>query len=114
MIGGSGEKKTLRLVARYGDACNLFATSPEEVRHKLGVLRGHCDTEGRDYDAIRKTVAYSGDPATEGDLGAFTRDIGGYTKLGIDTVILSPRLGETSAWMERFVAPAVERLAELD
>lgn len=114
MIGGSGEKKTLRLVARYGDACNLFATSPEEVTHKLDVLRGHCDTEGRDYDEIRKTVAYTGDPATEGDLEAFTRDITGYGKLGIDTVILAPRIGAPAEWIERFVAPAVERLAELD
>ncbi|MHC3467341.1 LLM class F420-dependent oxidoreductase [Streptomyces sp. 7R007] len=114
MIGGSGEKKTLRLVARYGDACNLFTTSPEEVRHKLDVLRGHCDAEGRDYDAIRKTVTYGGEHATEGDLDAFLRDIGGYTKLGIDTVILAPRLGETAAWMERFVGPLVPRLAALD
>ncbi|MDH6213702.1 LLM class F420-dependent oxidoreductase [Streptomyces pseudovenezuelae] len=114
MIGGGGEKKTLRLVARYGDACNLFATSPDEVRHKLDVLRGHCDTEGRDYDAIRKTVAYSGEAVNEGDLDAFTRDIAGYTGLGIDTVILSPRLGETSGWIESFVAPAVQRLAGLD
>ncbi|MGI5460408.1 LLM class F420-dependent oxidoreductase [Streptomyces sp. CA-249302] len=114
MIGGGGEKKTLRLVARYGDACNLFATTPEEVRHKLDVLRGHCDTEGRDYDAIRKTVAYGGEAATDGDLDAFLNDVSGYTKLGIDTLILSPRLGETAAWMERFVAPVVPRLAELD
>src|SRR6195952_1836315 len=48
MIGGSGERKTLRLVAQYGDACNLFATSPEEVEHKLNVLRRHCDDVGRD------------------------------------------------------------------
>ncbi|NUP42396.1 MAG: LLM class F420-dependent oxidoreductase, partial [Streptomyces sp.] len=94
MIGGGGEKKTLRLVARYGDACNLFASSPEEVRHKLDVLRGHCEAEGRDYDRIRKTVAYWGESATAGDLDAFTRDISGYTKLGLDTVILVPRLGE--------------------
>ncbi|MER6183566.1 LLM class F420-dependent oxidoreductase [Streptomyces sp. NPDC001652] len=114
MIGGGGEKKTLRLVARYGDACNLFTTTPEEVAHKLDVLRGHCDTEGRDYDAIRKTVAYSGDPLTTGDLDAFTQDITGYTKLGIDTVILSPRTGEPAAFIERFAAPAVQRLAGLD
>ncbi|MGW1215038.1 LLM class F420-dependent oxidoreductase [Streptomyces sp. NPDC002499] len=114
MIGGGGEKKTLRLVARYGDACNLFTTSPDEVRHKLDVLRAHCDTEGRDYDTIRKTVAYSGEAVNEGDLDAATRDIEGYTGLGIDTVILSPRLGETSGWMESFVAPAVQRLAGLD
>ncbi|WP_128434968.1 LLM class F420-dependent oxidoreductase [Streptomyces cyaneus] len=114
MIGGGGEKKTLRLVARYGDACNLFTTSPEEVRHKLDVLRGHCDTEGRDYDEIRKTVLYMGEAAAEGDLDAFTRDIANYSKLGIDTVILGPRTGEPAAFIEDFAAPAVRRLAELD
>ncbi|MEU9172949.1 LLM class F420-dependent oxidoreductase [Streptomyces sp. NPDC048420] len=114
MIGGSGEKKTLRLVARHGDACNLFATSREEVSHKLDVLRGHCDTEGRDYDEIRKTMTYSADPSEEGDLDAFSRDITAYTKLGIDTVILAPRTGAPAAWIETFAAPAVQRCAELD
>src|SRR5204863_3141581 len=56
MVGGGGEQKTLRLVARYADACNLFATTPAEVSRKLGVLRAHCDAEGRDYDAIAKTA----------------------------------------------------------
>ncbi|MEU6355864.1 LLM class F420-dependent oxidoreductase [Streptomyces sp. NPDC047072] len=114
LIGGGGEKKTLRLVARYGDACNLFTTSPEEVAHKLDVLRRHCDTEGRDYDGIRRTMTYAGESATEGDLDAFTRDITSYTKLGIDTVILAPRTGTPAEWIDRFVAPAVQRLAELD
>src|ERR687885_731625 len=50
LIGGSGERKTLRLVARYGDACNLFASG--DLQHKLDVLRRHCDAEGRDYDEI--------------------------------------------------------------
>jgi len=54
LIGGAGEKKTLRLVARYADACNIF-DSPE-VAHKLDVLREHCAAEGRDYAAIEKTV----------------------------------------------------------
>ena len=57
MIGGGGEKKTLRLVARYADACNLFGTSPADVAHKLDVLRGHCDAEGRDYDSDREDRA---------------------------------------------------------
>ncbi|MGW0630539.1 LLM class F420-dependent oxidoreductase [Streptomyces sp. NPDC002758] len=114
MIGGGGEKKTLRLVAQYADACNLIPSSPEELRHKLDVLRGHCDTVGRDYDTIRKTIAYTGDAATDGDLDAFTRDIEGYTKLGVDTVIVGPRLSETSGWIESFIAPAVQRLAGLD
>ncbi|HEU5431276.1 MAG TPA: LLM class F420-dependent oxidoreductase [Thermomicrobiales bacterium] len=56
LIGGGGEKKTLRLVARYGDACNLFASDLDQLRHKLEVLRGHCEAEGRDYAAIEKTA----------------------------------------------------------
>jgi F420-dependent oxidoreductase-like protein len=57
LIGGSGEKKTLRLVAQYADACNLFAgTGVEGVRHKLDVLKQHCDRLGRDYFTIEKTT----------------------------------------------------------
>ncbi len=54
LIGGSGERKTLRLVAKYGDGCNLFGDS-ERFRHLLGVLQGHCDDVGRDYSEITKT-----------------------------------------------------------
>ena len=57
MIGGIGEKKTLRLVAQYADACNLFAfIGRDALRHKLDVLKRHCDDVGRPYDAIEKTV----------------------------------------------------------
>jgi F420-dependent oxidoreductase-like protein len=56
LVGGGGEKKTLLLAARYGDACNLFGSSPDDVAHKLDVLRSHCEDEGRDYDRITKTV----------------------------------------------------------
>lgn len=114
MIGGGGEKKTLRLVAQYADACNLIVSTPDELRHKLDVLRGHCDNLGRDYDRIRKTIVYSGESVAAGDGDAFLREITGFTKLGVDTVILSPRTGEPAEWIERFVAPAVPRLAELD
>lgn len=55
LIGGGGEKKTLRLVAQYADACNIFGP-PETVRTKLAVLKQHCDALGRDYDAIEKTT----------------------------------------------------------
>ena len=54
LIGGAGEKKTLRLVARYADACNIFDSL--ELAHKLDVLREHCAAEGRDYADIEKTV----------------------------------------------------------
>jgi F420-dependent oxidoreductase-like protein len=58
LIGGGGEKKTLRLVAKYAQACNLFPVPNEELRHKLDVLRAHCETEGTSYDAIEKTIYY--------------------------------------------------------
>lgn len=54
MIGGSGERQTLKIVAKYADACNLFG-SPETIKRKLAVLREHCRSVGRDYDSIMET-----------------------------------------------------------
>lgn len=54
MVGGSGERYTLKIVAKYADACNLFG-SAETVKRKLSVLKEHCKTVGRDYDSILKT-----------------------------------------------------------
>lgn len=65
LIGGSGERKTLRLVARYADACNIF-DSPE-LEHKLEVLREHCQHEGRDYTEIEKTVQTRFDLGPDGE-----------------------------------------------
>ena len=65
MIGGGGEKKTLRLVAKYAQACNLFPTP--ELERKLDVLRGHCEQQGRDYDEIEKTVMLGLDPGEHGE-----------------------------------------------
>jgi alkanesulfonate monooxygenase SsuD/methylene tetrahydromethanopterin reductase-like flavin-dependent oxidoreductase (luciferase family) len=56
-IGGAGERVTLKLVAQYGDACN-FNADVQTVRHKLDVLRAHCDTVGRDYDSVLKTIEF--------------------------------------------------------
>jgi F420-dependent oxidoreductase-like protein len=62
LIGGGGEKKTLKLVAKYADACN-FGFGPDAA-HKLDVLRGHCDAVGRDYAEIEKTTMISVDPTS--------------------------------------------------
>ena len=57
MIGGMGEKKTLRMVAQYADTTNLFAGAGiDVVKHKLDVLKGHCERLGRDYNEIEKTT----------------------------------------------------------
>ncbi|HEY1971022.1 MAG TPA: LLM class F420-dependent oxidoreductase [Pseudonocardia sp.] len=65
LIGGAGEKKTLRMVAQYAQACNLFPGP--ELAHKLDVLRGHCEAVGRDYDEIEKTVMLPLDPGANGE-----------------------------------------------
>lgn len=65
LIGGSGERKTLRLVALYAQACNLFPGP--DLDHKLDVLRRHCETEGRDYDEIEKTVLFNFDVGPTGE-----------------------------------------------
>ena len=72
MIGGGGERKTLRLVARYGDACNLFAgphVDPADIKAKLDVLAAHCEREGTDYGRLRKSVLWTGPLAPGADGG---------------------------------------------
>ncbi|MFD3377514.1 MULTISPECIES: LLM class F420-dependent oxidoreductase [unclassified Streptomyces] len=113
MIGGNGEKKTLRLVAQYADACNLITFGHTEVAQKLDVLRRHCDTLGRDYGRIRKTAVYAGPTLREGDLDAFTREMERYAALGVDTVMVSPSITDPARWIEEHAAPAVRRLADL-
>src|SRR5215469_11351865 len=83
MIGGGGEKKTLRLVARYADACNLFA-GRDEAR-KLEVLRQHCEAVGRDYDTIYKTAYYPFD--TRKGTARIVDELGGLAELGFDAAI---------------------------
>ncbi|MDP9221992.1 MAG: LLM class F420-dependent oxidoreductase [Actinomycetota bacterium] len=65
LIGGGGEQKTLRMVAQYAQACNLFHGA--DLGHKLDVLRGHCEALGRDYDDIEKTVIARLDPGPNGE-----------------------------------------------
>ncbi|MEX2080491.1 MAG: LLM class F420-dependent oxidoreductase, partial [Dehalococcoidia bacterium] len=66
MIGGSGEKKTLRLVAKYADRCNVAGDNPENARRRFEILRGHCDAVGRDYDSIDRTIVGRYDPKADG------------------------------------------------
>ena len=88
MIGGGGERKTLKLVARHADACNLFGTDPDEVAHKLDVLRGHCDDEGRDVDEIARTALAMASPLADED--AFLADLEGLAALGVTEVQVMP------------------------
>jgi F420-dependent oxidoreductase-like protein len=101
LIGGGGERKTLLLVARYAQACNLFGSSPADVARKLEVLRSHCDSEGRDYDSIEKTVL-AVRPALA-DVDAFIAAAGEYAALGVT---------ELEAMPDRHPVQFAEQLAE--
>ena len=74
MIGGGGERKTLRLVAQYGDACNVGWGSPESIVHKLSVLRGHCEALGRPYEDIERSTLVSVRVSKDGGAGTQTPD----------------------------------------
>jgi len=87
LIGGSGVQKTLRLVARFADACNLWPTP--EVPHKLQVLRAHCEAVGRDYDAIEKTAMFHLDVGETGEkVDAIIGQLRWLAGTGIQTVIV--------------------------
>jgi F420-dependent oxidoreductase-like protein len=84
LIGGNGERRTLRLVARYADACNLQGP-PEEVARKLAVLERHCDAEGRDFDSIEKSCMVKYD-LSGGDTGPLVELLRELTTIGVDRV----------------------------
>ncbi|WP_433174710.1 LLM class F420-dependent oxidoreductase [Actinoallomurus sp. CA-150999] len=112
MVGGSGERKTLRFVARYAQACNLFPGP--DVAHKLDVLREHCAAEGRDYDEIEKTVIFRFDPGEKGEkTGEIVDTLGKLAELGIDAVIG----GVTDVWrvtpLEAIGADVIPAVADL-
>ncbi len=83
MIGGGGEKKTLRLVAQYADACNLFAG--RDQARKLEVLRQHCEAVGRDYDTVYKTAYYAFD--TRKGAARIIDELGALAQAGFDAAI---------------------------
>jgi F420-dependent oxidoreductase-like protein len=111
LIGGGGEKKTLRLVAQYADACNLFGSSAEQVRHKLDVLRRHCDALGRDYDAIEKTIIGRVDPS--GDVSEFLKEMEEYAAVGVDLVEVPPLMPDPAGFVTLLGEKVVGPLAEI-
>jgi F420-dependent oxidoreductase-like protein len=111
LVGGSGERKTLLLVARYADACNLFGAEPSELAHKLEVLERHCADVDRDPAEIRRTVLGMADPLA--DVDEFLATMEGYAALGIDLVEVMPLVEDPAAWAEQLGEQVVPRLAEI-
>ncbi|MCW2621094.1 MAG: family F420-dependent class oxidoreductase [Frankiales bacterium] len=111
LIGGGGERKTLRLVAKYADACNLFAGDAGLVKHKIDVLAQHCHSEGRDPAAIEQTVIATADP--HADLAAFYREMAAYAALGVEQVWVSAYGRDPAAYVSELCDRALPTLAEL-
>lgn len=119
LIGGTGERKTLRLVAQYGDACNLFARmGDEELRRKLDVLRAHCEQVGRPYEAIQKTALDSLFLTADGRDGSLSPQqaidqFAHLAELGFDEVICNmPNVSDLEVFdvLADEVIPAVSRM----
>jgi F420-dependent oxidoreductase-like protein len=111
LIGGGGEKKTLRLVAQYADACNLFGQSPEFVAAKLDVLRAHCDALGRDYDSIQKTILSRVNP--DEDISPFLAEMEQYAKLGVSLVEVAPLPPDPARFVTSLGEKVLPRLAQI-
>jgi F420-dependent oxidoreductase-like protein len=114
LVGGSGERRTLRLVARHADACNLFG-DPAAVEHKVAVLRAHCAAEGRDPDAVTVTqlseagVVGSDDDRYADVVGTVDEQVGRFRALadvGVQRVFVALHEDGTTEQIERF-APVI-------
>jgi F420-dependent oxidoreductase-like protein len=111
LVGGSGERKTLKLVARYADACNLFAPDPATVAHKLDVLARHCDAEGRDPATIATTILPFGNPLD--DVDDFISRMEEYAKLGVSLIEVMPPTPDPAGFVAELGEKVVPKLNEL-
>ena len=112
LIGGSGERKTLRLVAQYADACNIFG-GLEEVEQKLDVLRRHCDAVGRDPNEIEVTASYR-DLPPGASVDEVVRGAEEFAKIGVATLVTGSMTDDPGGWLESTFGPAMDRLATIE
>ncbi len=111
LIGGGGERKTLRLVAKYADACNIVG-EPEEVAHKIDVLRRHCDDVGRDPNEIEVTTMFRNLPPSPSPDDVL-RAAEVFARMGVSTLLTSPVGDNPAGQLETTFGPAMERLHSL-
>ena len=111
LIGGSGERKTLRLVAAYADACNLFGDA-ETIARKLDVLRRHCDDVGRDPSEIEVTTLV---PVQDDDgPSAIVRQAEELAAVGVHTVMARSTGPDPARWLEEVWGPVLAELAAIE
>ena len=111
LIGGSGERKTLRMVAQYADVCNIIG-SPDELSKKLDVLRRHCDDLGRDPNEIEVTTMYR-DIAPGASVDEVVAGAAALASLGVSTVVTGAMGDDPAGWLESTFGPAMDELAAL-
>ena len=109
MIGGRGEKKTLRLAAQYAQIVNLTASDPADVKHLLEVLEAHCDRLGTDYAVIEKTVIAARDPFA----GDFIPAMAELAELGVTMVVLRVNPPDPVGSVTRLADEVLPALAQL-
>ena len=115
LIGGDGEKKTLRLVAQYADIWNSMGSEVDELKHKIDVLNRHCDTAGRDPAEIRKTSGGLAMLDPFEDVDGYLKTVQRYADLGIEMINVGPLPGNPDpvGFIRRFGDELVPRLAEI-
>src|SRR3984957_6868792 len=113
LIGGDGEKKTLRLVAQYADIWNSTDSEIDVLAHKIDVLTRHCETVGRDVAEIRKTVGFFEDPFE--NLDGYLSKLERFSELGIDMINTGPVPGtpDPAGFVKRFGDEVMPKLSEI-
>jgi F420-dependent oxidoreductase-like protein len=112
LIGGSGERKTLRMVAQYADACNIIC-APADLPHKIDVLRRHCDDLGRDPNEIEVSAMYR-DIAPGASVDDVVRGAEQLAALGVATLVTGAMGDHPAGWLEDTFGPAMERIAAIE
>jgi F420-dependent oxidoreductase-like protein len=112
LIGGSGERKTLRIAAQYADAMNIIC-APNELEHKIDVLRRHCEDLGRDPNEVEVSAMYREIPpgASVDDV---VRGAEALADLGVSALVTGAMGADPGGWLESTFGPAMERIREIE
>ena len=112
LIGGSGERKTLRLVAQHADACNIFGGA-DEVAHKLEVLKRHCDDVGRDPSEIQVTAMFRNLPShpTTDEVLTAAEEL---ARIGVSGLVTGAVGADPAGWLESTLGPAMEGIKAIE
>ena len=114
LLAGSGEKKTLKLVARYADSCNVRSTNPEDTERLLSILDEHCEAEGRDPKSIERTIVTRFDPGANGERASQEIDrLAKFASIGVQAALGSVVNGHHPGVMEAMGTKVIPALSKL-